>query len=51
MVNHGVVAEGAGAAAVAAVLAGKVGTDPRLVVLVTGRNVSPERYAAAIVEA
>ena len=51
MVNHGVVAEGAGAAAVAAVLAGKVVTDPRLVVLVTGRNVTPERYAAAIVEA
>jgi threonine dehydratase len=51
MVNHGVVAEGAGAAAVAAVLAGKVVTDRRLVVLVTGRNVTPERYAAAILEA
>ena len=50
MVNHGLVTEGAGAAAVAAVLAGKVTTRSRLVVLVTGRNVSPERYAAAIAE-
>ncbi|HEY8199715.1 MAG TPA: pyridoxal-phosphate dependent enzyme [Candidatus Limnocylindrales bacterium] len=50
MVNHGVVAEGAGAAAVAAVLAGRVASRSRLVVLVTGRNVTPERYAAAIAE-
>jgi threonine dehydratase len=50
MVNHGVVAEGAGAAAVAAVLAGRVASRSQLVVLVTGRNVTPERYAAAIAE-
>lgn len=48
MVNHGIVAEGAGATAVAAVLAGVVPTGSRVVVLVTGRNVTPERYAAAI---
>jgi threonine dehydratase len=48
MVNHGIVAEGAGATAVAAVLAGGVSAGSRLVVLVTGRNVTPERYAAAI---
>jgi threonine dehydratase len=50
MVNHGLVAEGAGAAGVAAVLAGKVATASRLIALVTGRNVTPERYAAAIAE-
>jgi threonine dehydratase len=48
MVNHGIVAEGAGATAVAAVLAGNVPTTSHLVVIVTGRNVTPERYAAAI---
>ena len=51
MVHHGLVAEGAGAAAVAAVLAGKVTARARLIVLVTGRNVTPERYAAAIAPA
>jgi len=50
MVNHGLVAEGAGAAGVAAVLAGKVETDRRIVAIVSGRNVTPERYAAAITE-
>jgi threonine dehydratase len=50
MVHHGLVAEGAGAAGVAAVLAGKVAKGQRLVVVVTGRNVTPERYAAAITE-
>jgi len=53
MVRHGLVVEGAGAAGVAAVLAGKVAGDSgrRLVVLITGRNVTPERYASAISEA
>jgi threonine dehydratase len=51
MIHHGLVAEGAGAAAVAAVLAGKVTARARLIVLVTGRNVTPERYAAAITPA
>jgi threonine dehydratase len=50
MIHHGLVAEGAGAAGVAAVLADKVATSSRLVVLITGRNVTPERYAAAITE-
>ena len=53
MVHHGLVAEGAGAAGVAAVLAGKVASvdGRRLVVLITGRNVTPEHYASAISEA
>ena len=42
------VAEGAGAAATAAVLAGKVEVSGRLVAVVSGRNVSPEMYAAAV---
>ena len=50
MIHHGLIAEGAGAAGVAAVLAGKVPVVKKLVVLVTGRNVTPERYAAAITE-
>ncbi|MET1232702.1 MAG: pyridoxal-phosphate dependent enzyme [Candidatus Limnocylindrales bacterium] len=48
MVQHGLVAEGAGAAGVAAVLAGTVSSERRLVVLVSGRNVTPEQYATAI---
>jgi threonine dehydratase len=47
-VNHGLVAEGAGAAAVAAVLAGRVHVTGRLVVLVTGRNVTTETYAQVL---
>jgi threonine dehydratase len=50
MVHHGLVTEGAGAAGVAAVLARKVTDERRLVVLVTGRNVTPEQYATAISE-
>jgi threonine dehydratase len=38
--SHGIVAEGAGALAVAAVLAGKVPARHRLVALVTGRNIA-----------
>jgi threonine dehydratase len=38
--SHGIVAEGAGAMAVAAVLAGKVPADRRVVALVTGRNIA-----------
>jgi threonine dehydratase len=45
---HGLVAEGAGAAAVAAVLAGRVRAVGRLVVLVTGRNITAETYAEVI---
>jgi threonine dehydratase len=43
--NHGLVAEGAGAAGIAAVLAGRVQVSGRLVVLVTGRNITPDLYA------
>jgi threonine dehydratase len=50
LVDHGLVAEGAGAAAVAAILAGKVAAEGRLVAVVSGRNVTPERYAAAVGE-
>jgi threonine dehydratase len=45
---HGLVVEGAGAAAVAAVLAGRVRAVGRLVVLVTGRNITAETYAEVI---
>jgi threonine dehydratase len=46
---HGLVAEGAGATAVAAVLAGRVrrGDEP-LVVVVSGRNIALERLAAVL---
>jgi len=48
---HGVVAEGAGAAAVAAVMAGRVERgDGPLVVLVTGRNIALDRLAAVLGE-
>jgi len=49
---HGIVAEGAGATAVAAVLAGKVerGGAP-LVVAVTGRNIALDRLAAVLADA
>jgi threonine dehydratase len=43
--SHGLVAEGSGAAAVAAVLGHKVEVSGELVVVVTGRNVAAERYA------
>ncbi|WP_307809426.1 pyridoxal-phosphate dependent enzyme [Actinomadura luteofluorescens] len=46
--EHGLVAEGAGAAAVAAVLAGKVEAAGRLVVVVSGRNITVPAYTAAI---
>ena len=49
---HGIVAEGAGATAVAALLAGKVerGGAP-LVVAVTGRNIALDRLAAVLADA
>jgi threonine dehydratase len=43
--RHGLVAEGSGAAAVAAVLGQKVEVSGELVVVVTGRNIAAERYA------
>jgi threonine dehydratase len=43
--RHGLVAEGSGAAAVAAVLGRKIDVTGELVVVVTGRNVAAERYA------
>jgi threonine dehydratase len=43
--NHGLVTEGAGAAGVAAVLAGRVHVTGRLVILVSGRNITPDLYA------
>lgn len=48
--THGVVAEGAGAAGVAAVLTGQVHGRGALVVVVTGRNVTAGAYASAITE-
>jgi threonine dehydratase len=42
---HGVVAEGAGAAATAALLAGRIEPRGRTVALVTGRNVVPAKLA------
>ena len=48
--NHGLVAEGAGAAAVAAVLAGKVEPAGQLVVVISGRNIAADRYADVLRE-
>jgi threonine dehydratase len=49
---HGIVAEGAGATAVAAALTGRLprGDEP-LVVVVTGRNIALPRLAAVLAEA
>ena len=44
-VQHGLVAEGAGAAGVAAVLASKVEQAGQLVVVISGRNIAAARYA------
>jgi threonine dehydratase len=46
--EHGLVVEGAAAVGVAAVLAGRVDVVGRLVVVLTGRNIAPRAYAAAI---
>lgn len=46
--EHGLVAEGSGAAGVAAVLAGKVEIIGRLVVVLTGRNVTVDTYREAL---
>jgi threonine dehydratase len=49
---HGIVAEGAGAAAVAGVMAGRVNRGPGpLVVVVTGRNIALPRLAAVLARA
>ncbi|QKW37394.1 pyridoxal-phosphate dependent enzyme [Actinomadura sp. NAK00032] len=48
--EHGLVAEGAGAAGVAAVLAGEVAVEGRLAVVVSGRNITVPGYADAIRE-
>jgi threonine dehydratase len=45
---HGLVAEGSGAAGVAAVLAGRIEVTGRLVVILTGRNIAPDRYAGIL---
>ena len=46
--EHGLVAEGAGAAGAAAVLAGLVEPAGRLVVVLSGRNITVPAYTAAI---
>ena len=46
--EHGLVAEGAGAAAVAALLAGRVRAEGDTVAIVTGRNVTAETLARAL---
>lgn len=48
--EHGLVAEGAGAAGVAAVLAGKTEVTGRLIVIITGRNVTVPTFTDAIRE-
>ena len=48
--EHGLVAEGAGAAGVAAVLAGKAEVTGRLIVVVSGRNVTVPTFIDAIRE-
>jgi threonine dehydratase len=46
--EHGLVVEGAGAAAVAAVRSGKAAPDGRVVALVTGRNVTDDVVRRAL---
>jgi len=46
--RRGLIAEGAGATAVAAVLAGKIDADGRVVALVSGRNIALPLYAAQL---
>ena len=46
--EHGLVAEGAGAAAAAALLAGRVEGGGRAVALVTGRNIEPKTLARVL---
>ncbi|WP_433336931.1 threonine ammonia-lyase [Spirillospora sp. CA-294931] len=46
--EHGLVAEGAGACGLAAVLAGKVDVRGRLVVVLSGRNVTVPTYTGAL---
>ena len=46
--HHGLVAEGSGAAGVAAVLGRKVEISGELVVIVTGRNIAADRYATIL---
>jgi threonine dehydratase len=48
LTEHGVVAEGAGAAATAAVLAGRVAESATVVALVTGRNIDGRDLAAIL---
>jgi len=48
VVEHGIVAEGAGAAATASVLAGRVATPGPRVALVTGRNIAAGALAAVL---
>jgi threonine dehydratase len=46
--RRGLVAEGAGATAVAAVLADKVGAEGRVIAIVSGRNIALSLYAAQL---
>ncbi|GAA1558017.1 hypothetical protein GCM10009678_46240 [Actinomadura kijaniata] len=45
---HGLVAEGAGAAALAALLAGKIEVTGRVVAVLSGRNITAPAYAEAL---
>jgi threonine dehydratase len=46
--EHGLVTEGAGAAAVAALLSGATATRGQTVAVMSGRNITPERFAAVL---
>ncbi len=46
--HHGLVAEAAGAAGVAAVLGGRVDVNGQLVIVVSGRNITPDLYVEAL---
>lgn len=46
--HHGLVAEGAGAAGLAAVLSDKIEPIGQLVVVISGRNVTADSYAAIL---
>ena len=49
--EHGLVAEGAGAAPLAAVMAGKVSTAEPIVAIITGRNIARDALARVLLEA
>ncbi len=46
--EHGLIAEGAGAAPVAAILAGEVPLSGQMVAVISGRNIAPQTLAQVL---